>query len=199
MQKPLAGLNVAILVANGFNEIEMTTFQRALLEAGAYPKLISVESSLAHGWQDKGWGHYHPVDKHLSDALAADYDVLIVPSGYRGHEKLKQTAHTRRFIGGFMMAYKPVLAMGDSVKLMAEIGVIKGMMVAASDDVRPALADNGVIASENSPTIHANMMSMISASAEPQEAIASFLAFVENLRAETAAEEADGEGSQQAA
>lgn len=199
MQKPLAGLNVAILVANGFNEIEMTTFQRALLEAGAHPKLISVESSLAHGWQDKGWGHYHPVDKHLSDALAADYDVLIVPSGYRGHEKLKQTAHTRRFIGGFMMAYKPVLAMGDSVKLMAETGVIKGMMVAASDDVRPVLADNGVIASENSPTIHANLMSMISASAEPQEAIASFLAFVENLRAETAAEEADGEGTQQAA
>ena len=47
MQKPLAGLNVAILVANGFHEIEMTTFQRALLEAGAAPKIISVESSLA--------------------------------------------------------------------------------------------------------------------------------------------------------
>ena len=196
MQKPLAGLNVAILVANGFNEIEMTTFQRALLEAGAYPKLISVESSLAHGWQDKGWGHYHPVDKHLSDALAADYDVLIVPSGYRGHEKLKQTAHTRRFIGGFMMGYKPVLAMGDSVKMMAEIGVIKGMMVAAADEIRPVLTENGVIASENSPTIHSNLMSLISASAEPQESVASFLAFVADLRAEMAAED---EESQQAA
>lgn len=196
MQKPLAGLNVAILVANGFHEIEMTTFQRALLEAGAHPKLISVETSLAHGWQDKGWGHYHPVDKHLSDALAADYDVLIVPSGYRGHEKLKQTAHTRRFIGGFMMGYKPVLAMGDSVKMMAEIGVIKGMMVAAADEVRPVLTENGVIASENSPTIHSNLMSMISASAEPQESVASFLAFVADLRAEMAAED---EESQQAA
>lgn len=196
MQKPLAGLNVAILVANGFHEIEMTTFQRALLEAGAHPKLISVETSLAHGWQDKGWGHYHPVDKHLSDALAADYDVLIVPSGYRGHEKLKQTAHTRRFIGGFMMGYKPVLAMGDSVKMMAEIGVIKGMMVAAADEIRPVLTENGVIASENSPTIHSNLMSMISASAEPQESVASFLAFVADLRAEMAAED---EESQQAA
>ncbi len=196
MQKPLAGLNVAILVANGFHEIEMTTFQRALLEAGAHPKLISVETSLAHGWQDKGWGHYHPVDKHLSDALAADYDVLIVPSGYRGHEKLKQTAHTRRFIGGFMMGYKPVLAMGDSVKMMAEIGVIKGMMVAAADEIRPVLTENGVIASENSPTIHSNLMSMISASAEPQESVASFLAFVADLRAEMAAED---EESQEAA
>ncbi len=195
MQKPLAGLNAAILVANGFHEIEMTTFQRALLEAGATPKIISVESSLAHGWQDKGWGHYHPVDKHLSDALAADYDVLIVPSGYRGHDKLKQTAHTRRFIGGFMMAYKPVLAMGDAVKLMAEIGVINGMMVSASDDVKPALVEAGVVVSEGSPTIHNNLMSMISSAENALESVASFMSFVENMRAEANVED----DSQQAA
>lgn len=193
MQKPLAGLNVAILIANGFHEIEMTSFQRALLEAGASPKIISVESSLAHGWQGKGWGHYHPVDKHLSDALAADYDVLIVPSGHRGHEKLKQTAHTRRFIGGFMMAFKPVLAMGDAVKMMAEIGVIKGMMVCASEDVRPTLSENGVIVSENTPTIHNNLMSMLSESENMQESIASFVTFVENMRAEADAENDDAQ------
>jgi protease I len=193
MQKPLAGLNVAILVANGFHEIEMTTFQRALLEAGAAPKIISVESSLAHGWQGKGWGHYHPVDKHLSDALAADYDVLLVPSGYRGHEKLKQTAHTRRFIGGFMMAFKPVLAMGDAVKMMAEVGVIKGMMVSATEDVRPTLTENNVIVSENSPTIHSNLMSMLSDAENMQESVASFIAFVENMRAEAVAEDNDAQ------
>lgn len=195
MQKPLAGLNAAILVANGFNEIEMTTFQRALLEAGAIPKIISVESSLAHGWQDKGWGHYHPVDKHLSDALAADYDLLIVPSGYRGHDKLKQTAHTRRFIGGFMMGMKPVLAMGDAVKMMAELGTLNGMMVAASEAIKPALTEVGVVATENSPTIHNNLMSMISAADNVQESVASFIAFVENMVAENEAED----GAQQAA
>jgi protease I len=197
MQKPLAGLNVAILIANGFHEIEMTSFQRALLEAGASPKIISVESSLAHGWQGKGWGHYHPVDKHLSDALAADYDVLLVPSGYRGHEKLKQTAHTRRFIGGFMMAFKPVLAIGDAVKMMAEVGVIKGMMVSASEDIRPTLTENSVIVSENSPTIHSNLMSMLSEPENMQESVASFITFVENMRAE--ASKAEDDDAQQAA
>jgi len=196
MQKSLAGLNVAILVANGFNEIEMTSFQRTLIELGAAPKIISVESSLAHGWQDKGWGHYHPVDKHLSDALAADYDVLLVPSGYRGHEKLKQTAHTRRFIGGFMMAFKPILAMGDSVKMMAEIGVIKGMMVAATDDIRSVLVENSVVVSENSPTIHGHLMSILSDSKSTQESVASFITFIENMKAEKEAEE---NKSQQAA
>lgn len=197
MQKPLAGLNVAILIANGFHEIEMTSFQRALIEAGASPKIVSVESSLAHGWQGKGWGHYHPVDKHLSDALAADYDVLLVPSGYRGHDKLKQTAHTRRFIGGFIMGMKPVLAMGDAVKMMAEIGVIKGMMVSAGEDIRVTLTENDVIASENSPTIHNNLMTMLSDGDNVQESIASFVAFIENIRNVKKAE--DNESGQQAA
>lgn len=195
MQKPLAGINVAILIANGFHEIEMTSFQRALIEAGATPKIISVESSLAHGWQGKGWGHYHPVDKHLSDALAADYDVLMVPSGYRGHDKLKQTAHTRRFIGGFMMGLKPVLALGDAVKMMAEIGVIKGMMVSVPDEFRSFLIENGVIASENSPTIHNNLMTMLSESENIQESIASFISFIENMKAEAE----NNDDSQQAA
>jgi protease I len=197
MQKPLAGLNVAILIANGFHEIEMTSFQRALIEAGASPKIVSVESSLVHGWQGKGWGHYHPVDKHLSDALAADYDVLLVPSGYRGHDKLKQTAHTRRFIGGFMMSMKPILAMGDAVKMMAEIGVINGMMVSAGEDIRVTLTENNVIASENSPTIHNNLMTMLSDGDIVRESITSFMTFVENIRAEQNAE--DDESGQQAA
>ena len=121
--------------------------------------------------------------------MAADYDVLLVPSGHRGHEKLKQTAHTRRFIGGFMMAFKPVLAMGDAVKMMAEIGVIKGMMVSAPEDIRVAVAENNVIVSENSPTIHSNLMTMLSDADNMQESVASFVGFVQNMRAEAAAED----------
>jgi protease I len=189
MQKSLAGLTVAILVANGFDEIEMTAFQRAILEAGASPKIISTESSLAHGWQNKGWGHYHPVDKHLSDALAADYDVLVVPSGYRGHEKLKQTAHTRRFIGGFMMGYKPVLAMGDAVKMMAEIGILKGFMVYAPTELSTSVSEGDAILSESSPTVHNNLMSIKNDSASMQESIEAFLTFVQNIQAESKAED----------
>lgn len=178
MHKPLAGQSVAILVANGFNEIEMTTFQRALLEAGATPRLISTESSLAHGWQDKTWGHYHPVDKNLSDALAADYDMLILPGGHRGHDKLKQTAHTRRFIGGFMLAYKPVMVVGDAVKLMADLGALKGVMVTGPEEAKEAVNAGGAIWTENSPCIHNNVMSAQFAEAEKDQIVQTFMNFV---------------------
>src|SRR3546814_15118488 len=84
MDHPLAGKTVAILVANGFEELEMTEPQRALLGAGATLKLVSPEQGLVNGWHGKAWGHYFPIDTQISEALAADFDALLVPGGKRG-------------------------------------------------------------------------------------------------------------------
>lgn len=159
MQKPLSGMSAAILVANGFNEIEMTSFQRAILEAGGKPQIVSIENSLVNGWRGNGWGLNHPVDKHLSDALAADYDLLVIPGGERSHDKLKSTAHSRRFIGGFMAAYKPVMAMSDSVKLMADLGFLSGIMVSGPATAKEAVTAAGAVWSDDAPVIHHNLMS----------------------------------------
>jgi protease I len=178
MQKPLAGMTAAILVANGFNEQEMTTFQRGMMEAGAAPKIVSVENSLANGWQGAGWGHYFAVDKALSDALAADYDILIVPGGPRSHDKLKATAHTRRFIGGFMAAYKPVLAIGDAVALLAETRQLSGVMVTGPEEAKEAVKAAEGIWSENTPTIHNNLMSVIYSPEHAAEHVETLVNFV---------------------
>lgn len=75
MHKPLAGKNVAVLVASGFEEIQMTDAQKALLALGATVKLIGPES-LANGWHGDSWGHYFPVDAQISTTLSADFDML---------------------------------------------------------------------------------------------------------------------------
>jgi len=54
----------------------------------------------------------------LSAALAADFDMLIIPGGQRSVEKLKLTAHTRRFIGGFVDTGKPVALFEEAVALL---------------------------------------------------------------------------------
>src|SRR3546814_4592100 len=100
MDHPLAGKTVAILVANGFEELEMTEPQRALLGAGATLKLVSPEQGLVNGWHGKAWGHYFPIDTQISEALAADFDALLVPGGKRGIEKLAQNPHTKRLLKG---------------------------------------------------------------------------------------------------
>lgn len=171
-------MNAAILVANGFNEIEMTSCQRTVMEAGGTPHIISVETSLVNGWRGNGWGLNHPVGKTISDALAADYDLLIIPSGERSHEKLKTTAHTRRFVGGFMAAYKPVMAISEAVKLMGDIGLLQGVMVTGPEAVKEVVVKEGAVWSENAPVIHHNLFSAEMTPENQGELIEAFINFV---------------------
>lgn len=159
MQKPLLGQKAAILVANGFEEVEMATFQRGLLEAGATPKIISTEKSLAHGWQNNSWGHYFAVEGQLADALAADYDILIIPGGSRSHEKLLTTGHTKRFIGGFVAAAKPIVALGDAVQLIAGTGHLSGYTVTGNDAVKAVVVDAGATWLDEAMVLNDNLIS----------------------------------------
>lgn len=143
MDQPLAGKTVAILVANGFEETEMTEPQRALLKAGAVLRIVSPEQGLVNGWHGSAWGHYFPVDKPIGEVLAADFDMLLLPGGGRSTTKLAQNPHTRRIIGSFMDGGKPVAAIGEGVSLLALSERIKARTVAAPADQRAALESAG--------------------------------------------------------
>jgi protease I len=143
MDQPLAGKTIAILVANGFEETEMTEPQRALLKAGATLRLISPEQGLVNGWHGKAWGHYFPVEKQVGEVLAADFDMLLLPGGERSVAKLAQNAHIRRIVGSFMDGGKPVAAIDDGVELLAASQKIKGRALTSAEGSRGALESAG--------------------------------------------------------
>lgn len=159
MSKPLLGIKIAILVANGFSEQDMTETQRALLTAGANIRVVSMDNGLVNGWHGTGWGHHFAVDSALSSALAADYDMLVIPGGQRSLDKLKLTAHTRRFIGGFMAASKPVAAFGDAVDLLAFTEQTVGRTLAGPEALREPMERSGAVWSASDSAIDGNLMS----------------------------------------
>ena len=148
MDQSLAGKTIAILVANGFEELEMTEPQRALLKTGATLRTISPEQGLVNGWHGKAWGHYFPVDKQVGEVLGADFDMLILPGGERSVAKLQQNAHTRRIVGHFLDAGKPVAAIGQGVQLLAIPGKLKGRTLTAPEAFRAELEAAGAKLSE---------------------------------------------------
>jgi len=56
MSNALVGTKIAVLVANGFNEVQMTAFQRAFQKKGANVRVISMDSGLVNGWTGEEWG-----------------------------------------------------------------------------------------------------------------------------------------------
>lgn len=149
MDQPLAGKSIAILVANGFEELEMTEPQRALLKTGATLRTISPEQGLVNGWHGKSWGHYFPVDKQVGEVLGADYDMLLLPGGERSITKLQQSAHTRRIVGHFLDAGKPVAAIDQGIQLLAIPGKLKGRTVTAPEALRAEIEAAGGTLSED--------------------------------------------------
>ena len=144
MQKPLAGKKIAVLVASGFEEIQMTEPQKALLALGASLKLISPEG-LVNGWHGVAWGHYFPADAQLSTMLSADYDMLIVPGGARSLAKLSQNPHTKRIVSAFVDDLKPVALSGEGVEALVIAGRADGVRVAGAPESRAALESAGAI------------------------------------------------------
>src|SRR5690606_33724615 len=93
--------------------------QKALLPFGANIRIVSMDHGLVNSWNGLGWGLHFAADKALNSALAADFSMLVVPGGRRSLEKLKLTAHTKRFISGFVDSRKPVAFFGEAVELLA--------------------------------------------------------------------------------
>lgn len=122
MSQSLRGQKIAVLVANGFSEKDLTLMQKEILHSGAQIRIVSMDAGLVNSWDDEaepaGWGLNFAADAVLSRALAADYDMLLVPGGERNVEKLQLTAHTRRFIRGFVDAGKAVVFYNNAAQLL---------------------------------------------------------------------------------
>lgn len=158
MSKTIPGVKVAILVANGFDEADMIAAQKALMQAGANARIVSPEPGLVNSWKGTEWGHHFAVDAQLNSALGADYAMLIIPGGSRSLDKLKLTAHTKRFIGSFMAACKPVAACNDALQILMFTGNLDNRTVCGPEQMKDMVAQAGLKWAETSPCIDANLM-----------------------------------------
>jgi protease I len=58
----LRGLKVAILVENGFEQVELVEPRKALDQAGAETQIVSPRDRRVKGWKFTDWGDEFPVD-----------------------------------------------------------------------------------------------------------------------------------------
>ncbi|HRQ62209.1 MAG TPA: DJ-1/PfpI family protein, partial [Alphaproteobacteria bacterium] len=158
MNKTLMHEKIAILVANGFNEAEMVTAQKLLQKQGAYTRLISMDHGLVNSWTGTAWGHHFAADCVLSTALAADFSMLLIPGGRRSVEKLKLTAHTQRFIGGFLNAGKPLALMGDAIELLLNNPNARGRAVCGAEFLEQGVKAAGMVWSDSSVVADDNLI-----------------------------------------
>src|ERR1700681_2628114 len=97
----LQGKKVAILVTDGFEQVELLQPRKALDEAGANPKEASPAGKKVKGWNHKELGDEVPVDVPLESAKAEEFDALLLPGGVMNPDNLRMNPKAVEFVKQF--------------------------------------------------------------------------------------------------
>jgi protease I len=143
MEKRLEGKKVAILVADGFEQVELTEPKKALEAAGAKIEIVSPADNNVQGWNHDEKGELFSVDMPLKRARSDDYDALLLPGGVRNPDQLRGLTRAVEFVDGFFAAGKPVAAICHAPWMLIEAGVVKGRRITSWPSLKTDLMNAG--------------------------------------------------------
>lgn len=140
----LSNKTVAILTEEGFEQVELTSPQQALKDAGATVHVISSKGGEIKAWDQTDWGITVTADKKLEDANPDDYDALVLPGGVLNPDKLRQDKDAVAFVSAFLDEGKPVAAICHGPQTLIETGMISGRTMTSYPSLKTDLKNAGV-------------------------------------------------------
>ncbi|RYY72860.1 MAG: protease [Comamonadaceae bacterium] len=126
MTEVLSGKKVAILVTDGFEQVELVQPKAALERAGATTVIVSPQADKVQGWNHHDPADKFPVDQALAGARAEAFDALLLPGGVVSPDALRIDAEAVAFVRAFVLAGKPIAAICHGPWTLIEAGGVKG-------------------------------------------------------------------------
>jgi protease I len=143
MEQNIKGLKVAILIADGFEQVEMTEPRKALEQAGAKTFIISPSKGKVKGWKMKNWGDEFNVDKELNQAKAEEFDALLLPGGVMNPDILRLNDHAINFIKSFVKSHKPIAAICHGPWTLINAEAVRGKTLTSWPSIKIDLINAG--------------------------------------------------------
>ena len=138
--------SVAIMLADGFEEVEALAVADVLYRAGVRADLISVTDARhvtsSHGIRVVA-------DLMLEDVDLSTYALLFLPGGLPGTTNLKATPAIQAEVLRRADAREPIAAICAAPSILAELGVLDGRHATANPGFIQAIAAGGAIAHQN--------------------------------------------------
>jgi protease I len=143
MSGELSGKTIAFLCSNeGTEQVELTEPWQAVQDAGATPKLVSLESGKIQAFNHLDKGDTFTVDATVDDVAAGDFDGLVLPGGVANPDQLRMNDKAVAFAKGFFDAGKPVAVICHGPWTLVEADVLRGRTItswpSAQTDIRNA-------------------------------------------------------------
>jgi protease I len=143
MNSTLQGKRVAVLVADGFEQEELTRPREALDTAGAKTEIVSPMRDKVRGWKHTEWGDTFPIDVALDTANPGDFDALLLPGGVMNPDKLRANPRAVQFVKHFWDAGKPIAAICHGPWMLVETGIARGRRLTSYPSIKTDLVNAG--------------------------------------------------------
>lgn len=139
----LQGLKVAALVADYFEQVELTEPMKALQKAGAEVSIVSP-----HGGKVQAVNHIKPAEKFdvdvpLDQADAGQFDALLLPGGALNPDALRTIDQALSFVKGFDQAGKPIAVICHGPWTLVSANLVKGRTITSWPSLKDDIINAG--------------------------------------------------------
>jgi protease I len=141
--RPLAAVSVAVLAADGVEQVELEAPVGAVQVAGAVVHIITPSGGEIHTVLDGEAGEALLPDRAVADAVARHYGALVLPGGAAGVRALRSNGDAIRLIREFAALDRPIAAMAEAPSLLVEADAVRGRSLAAARSVASEIRDAG--------------------------------------------------------
>jgi protease I len=141
-RRRLEGLRVAVLAADGFEQVELIRPLKQLLRQGAAVDIVSLHRGRILGINLLSPGIKLRVSRTVDQVSAADYDALLIPGGFVNPDFLRQSEKAKMLVTAFDVAGKPIATLCHGPWVLVSAGLVRDRKLAAwpgiQDDIRNA-------------------------------------------------------------
>lgn len=155
-EKQLSGMQVAILVTDDFEQIELTEPKKALEEAGATTTLIAPKAGKVQGMNHDEKADTFPVDLTLEQADPNAFQAVLLPGGALNADALRVEKKAQEFVRAIDQQQKPLAVICHGPWLLVSARLLQGRKITSyrtiQDDIRNAgglWEDRGVLRDRN--------------------------------------------------
>jgi protease I len=139
----LTGKRVAILVTDGFEQIEMTSPRDALQKAGAKCVLMAPKDGEVQGFKHHDKADKFRVEMTLAKADPAEFDAVLLPGGVINADAIRIDKDAQRIVQEIDRAGKPIAVICHGSWLLISAKLMKGRHITSWPTLRDDLENAG--------------------------------------------------------
>ena len=139
----LSRKKIAVLVTDGFEQVELTSPKEALEAAGAQVRILAPENGSVQGFHHADKADRFKVDGTIADARAEDFDAVLLPGGVQNADALRVDKNARAFVQDISAQGKPIAVICHGPWLLIDAGLVQGRTLTSWPSLKVDLTNAG--------------------------------------------------------